>query len=322
MSVFTTVTTDQLAAWLKRYSIGVLLDLRGIAAGIENTNYYVTTTHGRFVLTLFEKLKPPELPFYLNLMAHLSSHGIPAPKPIANLGNALLDELNGKPAAIVSCLEGQPVMEPGPEHCTRVGEVLAELHLAGQTYTGHLDNLRGPRWWSAVAPEIYPFLSSDDVDLLRAEIRFQAGHRHDNLPRGVIHADLFRDNVLFHDRQADEQPRVGGLIDFYFACVDVLIYDVAITVNDWCTNTDCGLDQTRAEALLAGYRQARPFTPAERDAWPLMLRAGALRFWVSRLYDYYLPRPGELTHAHDPERFRRILRRHIEGSAEPLRLDT
>jgi len=321
MSVFTTVTTEQLAVWLKRYSIGVLLDLRGIAAGIENTNYYVTTTHGRFVLTLFEKLKRHELPFYLNLMAHLSSHGIPAPKPIANLSNTLLDELNGKPAAIVTCLEGQPVMEPGPEHCARVGEVLAELHLAGQTYSGHLDNLRGPKWWSSVAPEIYPFLNSDDVELLRAEIRFQAGHRHDDLPRGVIHADLFRDNVLFHDRRADEQPRVGGFIDFYFACVDVLIYDVAITVNDWCTNDDCGLDPARAAALLAGYSQVRPFTPAERDAWPLMLRAGALRFWVSRLYDYHLPRPGELTHAHDPERFRRILRRHVEARAEVLRLD-
>ena len=321
MSVFTTVTPEQLAAWLKHYSIGVLVDLRGIASGIENTNYYVTTTHGRFVLTLFEKLKPHELPFYLDLMAHLSSHGIPSPKPIANLDNTLLDELNGKPAAIVTCLEGQPVMEPTPKHCARVGEVLAELHLAGQTYRGHLDNLRGPRWWTAVAPEIYPFLGPEDVDLLKAEIRFQADHRHDDLPRGVIHADLFRDNVLFHDSRPDDEPRVGGIIDFYFACVDVLIYDVAITVNDWCMNVDCTLNQPRATALLVGYKQVRPFTPAERDAWPVMMRAGALRFWVSRLYDFHLPRPGELTHAHDPERFRRILRHHIEDAAMPLRLD-
>jgi homoserine kinase type II len=321
MSVFTTVTHEQLAAWLKHYSIGVLVDLRGIASGIENTNYYVTTTHGRFVLTLFEKLKPHELPFYLHLMAHLSSHGIPAPKPIANLNNSLLDELNGKPAAIVTCLEGQPVMEPAPDHCARVGEVLAELHLAGQTYAGYLENLRGPRWWSAVAPEIYPFLAREDVELLKAEIRFQADHRHDALPRGVIHADLFRDNVLFLDSQPRDEPRVGGFIDFYFACVDVLIYDVAIAVNDWGTNADCTLNQERATALLAGYKQVRPFTEAEREAWPVMLRAGALRFWVSRLYDFHLPRPGELTHAHDPERFRRILRRHIEDAAPPLRLD-
>ena len=321
MSVFTTVTPGQLVAWLKRYSIGVLLDLRGIASGIENTNYYVTTTHGRFVLTLFEKLKSHELPFYLHLMAHLSSHGIPSPKPIANLNNSLLDELNGKPAAIVTCLEGQPVPEPTPEHCAQVGEVLAQLHLAGRSYGGHLENLRGPRWWNAVAPEIYPFLSAEDVELLKAEIEFQAGHRHDELPRGVIHADLFRDNVLFHDVRLQQEPRVGGFIDFYFACVDVLIYDVAIAVNDWCMNADCTLNQARATALLTGYKLVRPFTVAERDAWQVMMRAGALRFWVSRLYDFHLPRPGELTHAHDPDRFRRILRRHIEDATSPPPLE-
>src|SRR5262249_32708694 len=147
-----------------------------ILSGIENTNYFVTTTHGRFVLTLFEKLKPPELPFYLNLMAHLSSHGIPCPKPIANLQNHFLGELNGKPATIVTCLEGQPIAHPSPIHCARVGEVLAEMHLAGQTYTGQLENLRGPKWWGNAAPEIYAFLDSEQADLLRGEIRFQAGH--------------------------------------------------------------------------------------------------------------------------------------------------
>ena len=311
MSVFTTVTPEQLSAWLKNYSIGVLVDLQGILAGIENTNYFVTTTHGRFVLTLFEKLKPDELPFYLNLMAHLSSHGIPCPKPIANLQNEYLGELNGKPATIVTCLEGKPVLDPSPEHCARVGEVLAEMHLSGQTCKGYLENLRGPKWWTACAPEIYPFLDAQDAELLRSEIRFQAGHRHDQLPRGVIHADLFRDNVLFHD------TRVGGFIDFYFACVDVLIYDVAITVNDWCSTADCTLDAARSEALLAAYRSVRPFTDAERDAWPIMLRAGALRFWVSRLYDFHLPRAGALTHSHDPERFRRILLYHVGNARQP-----
>lgn len=320
MSVYTKVSPEQLAAWLKNYSIGVLNGMQGIASGIENTNYFVSTSHGKFVLTLFEKLQPAELPFYLNLMAHLSMHGIPCPKPLANLQNELLGELNGKPATIVTFLEGAPELDPTPQHCAAVGEVLAEMHLAGQTYRGHLDNLRGPRWWTAVAPEIYPFLSAEDVELLKSEIRFQASHRHDALPRGVIHADLFRDNVFFAASNGTEAARVGGFIDFYFACIDVLIYDVAITVNDWCTNADFSLDSARTMALLGAYRKIRPFTDAERDAWSVMLRAGALRFWVSRLYDFHLPRDGELTHKHDPEKFRRILLRHIEDSARGVRL--
>jgi len=313
MSVFTTVSPEQLAEWLKGYSIGHLTELKGILAGIENTNYFVTTSHGRHVLTLFEKLKPTELPFYLELMAHLSSHGLPCPKPIANLDNVFLGHLNGKPAALVSCLDGSPVMAPGVEHCARVGEVLADLHRAGRSYRRHLDNLRGPKWWGATAPELLPFLSDSCKAMLAEEVRFQASHRLDALPRGVVHADLFRDNVLFH---ADA---IGGVIDFYFACIDVLLYDVAITVNDWCTTDECELDPARTRALLDTYRTTRDFTDAEQQAWPLMLRAGALRFWVSRLYDFHLPRPGDLTHAHDPGRFERILRHHVIASARPER---
>jgi homoserine kinase type II len=190
------------------------------------------------------------------------------------------------------------------------------MHMAGQTYRGSLENLRGPKWWTACAPEIYPFLGAEDAELLRSEIAFQRQHRHDTLPRGVIQADLFRDNVLFHDGRDSGHVVVGGFIDFYFACIDVLIYDVAITVNDWCTTSECALDPARARALLQAYRAVRDFTAAEREAWPVMLRAGALRFWVSRLYDYHLPRPGALTHRHDPERFRRILLGHLNGEPE------
>lgn len=314
MSVFTTVTPAQLSAWLKNYSIGSLTDLRGILSGIENTNYFVTTTHGRFVLTLFEKLTRRELPFYVNLMAHLANHGLPVPKPIANLQNELIGELNGRPAAIVTCLPGAPQLDPSPSQCAMVGEVLADLHLSGQTYQGHLDNLRGAKWWTAVAPEIYPFLSADDAGLLRSEIEFQSKCTRADLPRGVVHADLFRDNVLF------DGATVGGFIDFYFACIDCLIYDVAITVNDWCTTSEATLDPERTQALLGAYKSVRPLSVPERESWPAMLRAGALRFWVSRLYDFHLPRPGELTHAHDPGRFRNILLHHRRSSDSPLRL--
>jgi homoserine kinase type II len=301
MSVFTRVTADELSAWLKRYAIGSLLDLQGISAGIENTNYFVTTTHGRFVLTLFEKLSAAELPFYLNLMAHLARHGIPCPAPIADAGNKYLGALNGKPATVVTCLPGAPIADPDPRHCGLVGAVLADMHIAGKTYAGKLENPRGPHWWGIAARNVRLFLDAARLELLQSELEFQSRHRALELPRGAIHADLFRDNVLF------DADRIGGVIDFYFAGVDALSFDVAVAVNDWCVDSAGELDASRADALLSAYRATREFTRAEQTAWPVMLRAAALRFWLSRLNDFYLPRPGELTHAHDPEHFRRVL---------------
>jgi homoserine kinase type II len=310
MSVFTTVTADELGEWLRRYAVGTLVALKGIAAGIENTNYFVTTTRGRYVLTLFEKLKSHELPFYLNLMAHLSGRGIPCPEPIADRAGRRLGELNGKPAALVSFLEGRDIDRAQTGHCAQVGAMLAAMHLAGGDYRATMDNPRGRKWWQSVMPEIMPFLSEEDAALLREEVRFQSLYRFADAPRGAIHADLFRDNVLF------DGDRLSGVIDFYFACTDAFLYDVAITVNDWCMGPDARLDAARLAALLDAYRGVRPFTALERGAWPVMLRAAALRFWVSRLYDFHLPRPGELTHAKDPAHFRRILASHVAHERE------
>ncbi|MSQ72017.1 MAG: homoserine kinase [Betaproteobacteria bacterium] len=305
MSVFTKVSPQELGAWLKGYAVGTLTELKGITAGIENTNYFVTTTRGRYVLTLFEKLTAAELPFYLNFMAHLASHGIPCPAPIADQDNSLLGTLNGRPAALVTFLPGAPVVAPTSAHCALVGTTLADMHLAGRSYRGDMENPRGPKWWRETAPRVMPFLDATRQDLLQGELEYQSRFRFNELPRGPVHADLFRDNVLFGNGVS--QLRLGGVIDFYFAGIDALLYDVAVTLNDWCIEPDGRIDPERAMAFLDAYRMIRGLTADEREAWPVMLRAGALRFWLSRLFDFYLPRPGELTHAHDPEHFRRIL---------------
>jgi homoserine kinase type II len=314
MSVYTTVTSENLAAWLTRYALGAVHSLEPIAAGIENTNYFLTADKGRYVLTLYERLPPEELPFYLNLMAHLARAGVAAPAPEPDRTGALWSFLNGKPASLVARLEGAPIAAPDAAHCAAVGETLAKLHVAAKQYRGRLGNRRGLGWWRQAARAVRPFLSPEQNALIAAELKHQSAHAKVKLPRGAIHGDLFCDNVLFVD------GRVSGIIDFGFAATDALAYDVAITVNDWCTVTDAGaagaLDADRTGALVAAYDRVRPLDVEERGQWANLLRAAALRFWLSRLYDLHLPRPGELTHAHDPSAFERILR---DRSVNPSR---
>jgi len=316
MSVYTNVTPEQLDAWLARYSVGGLVDMDAIASGIENTNYFVTTQKGRYVLTLYERLPPPELPFYLNLMAHLARARVPAPAPEPDRTGALFSMLNGRPAGLVARIDGAAVEHPELWHCEAVGDALARMHRASQTYRARLTNRRGPAWWRQAARAVQPFLTAEQRDLLSAEIKFQTGYGKVKLPKGAIHGDLFCDNVLFAD------GRVAGIIDFGFAATDFFAYDLAIAVNDWCIVDDAtgALDAARAKAMARAYHSVRPLTDDERIQWTALLRAAALRFWVSRLYDLYLPRPGELTHAHDPSPFERILRARAAAPARPLEL--
>lgn len=312
MSVFTPVSHADAAALLERYNLGPLVDLQGIAAGIENTNYFLDARAGRYVLTLFEKLTESELPFYLGLMGHLAARGVSCPAPVADRDGRVLTIVKGRPACIVTRLRGAWVESPQAPHCAAVGSALARMHLAGADFVLKTDNPRGPRWWHEAAQLVEAFLDAGQRELLRSELRYQEDVRTVALPRGLIHADLFRDNVLF------EGAEVGGLIDFYFACTDAWLFDVAVTVNDWCLGETGCIDRPRAEALLVAYGAVRPFTDIEREVWPILLRAGALRFWLSRLCDYHLPRPGEMTHAKDPSHFERLLRVHRVGPVPEL----
>lgn len=311
MAVFTRVSEADIAAWLSNYSLGTLLELEGIPAGIENTNYFVTTSNGRFVLTLFEKLTADDLPFFLNLMAHLARHGIPCPSPVADRHNRFLGELNGKPACIVSRLSGKSVLQPNTAHCAAVGAMLGQMHSAGLSFGDQMLNPRGSAWRAEAAHQVKRFLSVQDAALLESEVELHAQYPLAGLPRGIIHADLFRDNVLM------DGEHVGGLIDFYFACTGKLLYDVAITVNDWCMSADGKLDTGHTRAMLNAYHAARPFIAKEAEAWPKALRVAALRFWISRLYDLHLPREGEIVNAHNPDQFKRILQNHI-ATAKPV----
>jgi homoserine kinase type II len=317
MAVFTPVSLEDVGHWIKQFPLGKAVALKGIASGIENSNFFLTTERGEFVLTIFENLTFEQLPFYLQLMRHLADHGVLVPAPVPNDQGELCVALHGKPAAIVSKLEGKPQMAPQPVHCAAVGAMLARMHLAGQDFALQQPNLRGLTWWREATAAVLPHLALEQAHLLHDEMKFQealhASADYHALQRGPVHADLFRDNVMF------DGERLTGFFDFYFAGCDSWLFDVAVTVNDWCIDLASGaLDEARVRAMLDAYHSVRPFTATEHSLWPALLRAGALRFWISRLYDFYLPRAAEMLTPHDPTHFERILRTRIAVPAPEL----
>ena len=305
MSVFTPVSTAEAGALLEHYTLGEVENLEGIAQGVENTNYFLTTTTGEYVLTLFEHIPRPDLPFYVGLMDHLAHREVICPAPMRMDSGELIAEVNGKPAVIVSRLAGAPETQPDAHTCERAGAILAGLHVAAVDYDASLDNGRGRAWRESFAEALKPKISRAESDLIAAENRYQGIHDDAVLPQGIIHGDFFHDNVLW-----DDEGR-GGVIDFYFACDDALAYDVAIAVNDWCVNPDATLEHTRAHAFIKGYESRRPLESFERSLWPVMLRRAALRTWLGRLGYNYFPRDSHMTIPKDHEFSRRLLEHHI-----------
>ncbi|TAG37100.1 MAG: homoserine kinase [Polaromonas sp.] len=313
MAVFTEVSFKEAAAFLRTLELGELQTIKGCAGGIENTNYFVDTTQGEYVLTLFERLTFEQLPFYLHLMKHLAKHGIAVPDPSPNKKGEILFKLKGKPAAVVNKLRGKSELAPTAVHCASVGDMLARMHLAGQGFARQQPNLRGLAWWNDTVPVVLPYVTDAQRSLLLGELAYQnhiaEAAAYKTLPRGPIHADLFRDNVMF------EGSELTGFFDFYFAGCDTFLFDIGVCLNDWCVDLATGRhDAERADAFLAAYQSRRQLTAQERVLLPAMLRAGALRFWVSRLWDFHLPREAAVLQAHDPAHFERVLRERLAGS--------
>ena len=318
MAVYTEVSAEDVQPLLHRLRLGELRLLQGCTGGIENTNYFVTTERDgqrlELVLTLFERLSFAQLPFYLRLMKHLAQRGIPVPDPSADADGDLVFMLKGKPTAVVNRLRGRSELQPMAAHCAAVGAMLARMHLAGRDFDMQQPNLRGLAWWQETVPVVLPFLEADQASLLQAELAYQVhvaqGAAYAALPRGPIHADLFRDNVMFE--QTDGAPQLTGFFDFYFAGVDSWLFDLAVCLNDWCVDIATGVpDAVRTRSMLDAYQAVRPLTAPERGRLPAMLRAGALRFWISRLWDLHLPREASLLKPHDPGQFERILRQRV-----------
>ncbi len=318
MAVFTPIEIEDISQWITQdFDIGQANAIRGIHGGIENSNFFLDTIKDgkkqEYVLTIFERLSAQQLPFYLELMRHLANKGVPVPKPIEDKQGEILFTLKGKPAAIVTKLPGLSRMQPEANHCALVGEMLAKMHLAGKDFPKSQENLRSLAWWQKTIPQILQHLNTSQKELITHELKTQedffSSGTYDGLPQGASHCDLFRDNVLFDPKGTDtSDDQLGGFFDFYFAGTDKWLFDIAVTANDWClAENKQDLDPVRLDAFMQAYQSVRPLTIEEQASWPLMLRAAALRFWVSRLWDFFLPRDAQMLTPHDPTHFERIL---------------
>jgi homoserine kinase type II len=308
MAVYTEVSDEELTEFLARYDIGSLLSFKGIAEGVENSNYLLTTEKGPFFLTLYEKrVRLDDLPFFVGLMDHLAAQDIPCPIPLRDRSGETLQSLAGKPAALITFLHGYSVRRPRVEHCARLGDALARLHLGGTTYLRRRENALAMEGWgklvaatSSRADELAEGLAAE----IAAEFAFLQDHWPTDLPAGIIHADLFPDNVLFLGED------ISGLIDFYFACNDLFAYDIAICLNAWCFEQPNTINVTKARALLRGYGGQRPLSDAEIQLLPILARGAALRFLLTRLYDWFHTDENALVKPKDPLEYRRKLRFH------------
>jgi homoserine kinase type II len=308
MAVYTEVPDDELAAFVASYGLGALLSYKGIAEGVENTNYLIHTEKGPYFLTLYEKrVAPADLPFFLGLMEHLAKAGLNCPTPVHDTEGGVLRTLAGRPAAIITFLEGVWIRRPQPRHCGPVGKALAGLHVAGRGFQLTRANALGPGGWrplfdrfAARADEIAPGLAGT----IGQELHFLDANWPTGLDQGVIHADLFPDNVFFLG------DTLSGLIDFYFACNDALAYDIAVTLNAWCFESDHSFNITKGRALLKGYQSVRPLSPDEREALPILARGAALRFLLTRGYDWLHTSGNALVKRKDPIEYLRRLKFH------------
>ena len=301
MAVYTSINKSELEDWLKNFSIGTLKNFKGISSGVTNTNYFVETDTTKLILTIFEENKLEELPFYLDLMRFLASKNFPCPLPVINNNNEYLTLIKDKPAVLVSFLLGAEKESITEDDCCSVGEALARLHTSAKDFSGKKKNSRNIDWISTKFNELKKRLSSSDQTIIEQEIDYQKNCLTDGLPSGIIHGDLFRDNVFFH------QEKLSAFIDFYYACNDHLILDIAITINDWCSNSDGSLKKEKFDLFLNGYQSIRMLQNSELKYLNNALRLAALRFWLSRLDAYYNILESESVSIKDPNYFKKVL---------------